>query len=352
MMSNITNSKARIKGINLSVISILISVTIMGCQEEERIIKLPPDDSAITIASPVVPLLLQVARLDGSADNILDQSSCLTIVLPVTVIVDDQTIIVTSPADFYLVEDALDDDDDGEVDFVFPITVILPNYNRIIVLNKVDLNALIDSCDDEDDIECIDIKYPLTIRVYDINNQVSNVITINSDEALYTFLSQLFENTYISIQFPVTLISSDGSELIVLNYGELETAILLSEDDCDDDDGDDMNFIQVLTSGSWRVDSFIDDGVNQTGDWKDYVLIFSPGGTLTASNGINVFTGTWETDTDDGAIELDIQLNADNPFDALNEDWTVKQYDPMQIILEDVDDQEPDDLKKLVLKKI
>ncbi len=350
MMSNNTHSKAVIKGIKLWFISALISVSIMGCQEEESIITLPPDDSAITIASPVVPLLLQVARLDGSADNILDQSSCLTVVLPVTVIVDGKTIIVTSTADFDLVEDALDDD--GEVEFVFPINVILPDYNRVTVSNRIDLNALIDSCDDEDDIECIDIKYPLIIRVYDINNQVSNVITISSDEALYNFLSQLLKNTYISIQFPVTLISSNGSELVVQNYDELETAILLSEDDCDDDDGDYENFIQILTSLSWRIDSFINDDEDQTSVWEDYVLIFNPDGTLTASNGTNEFKGTWETDTDDGSIKLDIQLNAENPYDALDEDWTVTQYDLLQIILEDEDDQEPYDLKKLVLKKI
>ncbi len=329
----------------------LVVALFTGCQEEESIIKLPPDDTAITIASPVAQLLLQVASLDGSSDNILDQSSCLTVVLPVTVIVDDETILITSPADFDLVEDALDNDDDGEVDFVYPIEVILQDYTRITISNKSQLNNLTENCEDEFDFECIDLSYPLTIKLYDTNNQVSDVITIGNDESLYNFISQQSESTYISIQFPVTLLTSDGSNLVVGNYDELETAILLSEDDCDDD-GADFEFIQTLTSGNWLVDSFIDTGDDLTSDWVNYVFEFNADGSLTASNGTTEFSGTWQTETDDAELELTIQLTAGNPFDSINEDWTVKQYDSSLIKLEDVDDLKPEELKTLDLKRI
>lgn len=331
---------------------LLVIGVLSACQEEESIINLPPDEAAITVASPVAQLLLRVASLDGSSDNLLDQSSCLTVVLPVTVIAGGQTIIVNTPADFDLVEAALDDDDDGEVDFVFPIEVKLPDHTRVVVSSASQLNALIEDCEDEDDFECIDVVYPVTIRIYDINNQVSNVLTITSDEALHQFIRQLAENTYISIQFPLTLVTRENPVLLVTSYDELAAAILLSEDDCDDDDGIDPEFVQALLSGGWMIESFVSEGVDQTDDWENYVLEFNADGTLTASDGNTQLTGTWQSETDDGELELTLQLNVSNPLDDINEDWTVLNYSSALIELEDVDDEDPEEIKTLTLKKI
>lgn len=329
----------------------LLLLLVAGCQEEESVIKLPPDDTAITVASPIAQLLLRMTSLDGSSDNVLDGSSCLTVVLPVTVIANGAPIVVNTPADFELVEEALDDDDDGAVDFVFPIEIKLPDFTRIVVSTAAQLENLIDACEDEDDFECIDVVYPLVIKLYDANNQVADVLTITTDEALYLLLKQLSENTFLSIQFPLTLVSG-GSTITINTHDELTNAILLSEDDCDDDDGIDPEFVQTLLSGGWIVDSFIDEGNDQTGDWENYVLEFNADGTLTASDGNTQLTGTWQSETDDGELELTFQLNVSNPLDDINEDWTVLNYSSALIELEDADDDVPAELKTLILKKI
>lgn len=351
-MNNSVNTSLLQKKARLWLPLLLVIGVLSACQEEERIINLPPDEAAITVASPVAQLLLRVTSLDGSSDNLLDQSSCLTVVLPVTVVAGGQTITVNSPADFDLVETALENDDDGEVEFVFPIEMKLPDHTRVVVTDLTQLEELIDDCEDEDDFECIDVVYPVTIRIYDINNQVSNVLTITSDEALHQFIRQLAESTYISIQFPLTLVTSENPVLIVTSYDELAAAILLSEDDCDDDDGIDPEFVQVLLSGGWMIESFVSEGADQTDDWKNYVLEFNADGTLTATDGNTQLTGTWQTETDDGEVELTLQLNVGNPLDDINEDWTVTTYSSSRIELEDVDDENPEEIKTLTLKKI
>jgi hypothetical protein len=350
MKHNRTDYSAGLRQARWLLLSLLL-VLVGGCQEEESVIKLPPDDAAITAASPVAQLLLRMASLDGSSDNVLDGSSCLSVMLPVTVIVDEITIVVNTTADFELVEEALDDDDDGEVDFVFPIEIKLPDHTPIVVSTAAQLENLIDACEDEDDFECIDVVYPLVINLYNANNQVADVLTITTDEALYLLLKQLSENTFLSIQFPLTLVSG-GSTITINTYNELVTAILLSEDDCDDDDGTDPEFIQTLLSGDWIVDSFIDEGVDQTDDWGNFVFTFNVDGTLTATDGNTLFTGTWVSETDDGELELTLQLNVGTPFDDINEDWTVLNYASILIELEDADDDEPEELKTLILKKI
>lgn len=333
--------------VGLVIIALLFGLA--GCQEEDSFIQLPPDGSVITISSPVTDLMFRVAKLDGSSDNVLDNSSCLTVVLPVTVVVDDEIIIVNSPADFDEVEDELDDDDDNSVDFIYPIQVILPDYTKVTLASKQALDNLISSCEDDDDFECIDFKYPLVFTLYDANNQVSDVITVTNDESMCNFIKQLRQGTLISLQFPVTMILSSGSQVVISKYDELEKAIRDSDDDCDDNDADDSDFITILTDGSWRIDSFIEDSEDHTSNWQDYAFVFNPNGTLTATRGASILTGTWHTDTDDGELELNLQLNVGDPLDEINEDWTVISYNSSTIELSDDDD---DDSSQLIFKKI
>lgn len=316
-----------------------------SCQEEDSFIQLPPDGTVITVSSPVTNLIFQVAKLDGSYDDVLDNSSCLTIVLPVTVIVDDETILVNSPADFDEVEDGLDNDDDKMVDFIYPIQVVLSDYSRVTISNKQELNQQIAACDD-DDFECIDFKYPLVFTLYDANNQVTDVVTVTNDELMCNFIKQLRQGTLISLQFPVTMIVSNGSQVVISNYDELEEAIINSDDDCDDNDGQDDDFIQILTTGTWRVDLFINESENQTGNWVDFVFVFNANGTFTATRGATVLTGIWHTDSDDGELELNIQINAGDPLDEINEDWTVINFNTSSIELSDDDKQSQLTFKK------
>ncbi|MCU0357874.1 MAG: hypothetical protein MUE95_09860 [Cyclobacteriaceae bacterium] len=317
----------------VKVWAVLVFVLLMitGCQEEETFIQLPADGSAIPSSSPVVDLMFRVAKLDGSADNILDNSSCTTVVLPVRVKVDDTVILVNSPADFKLVEDELDDDDDV-VEFIYPIQVILSDYTRLTIASRQELNQKIANCNN-DFIACVDFKYPLVFTIYDTNNQVANVVTVTNDESMCNFMKQLRPGTLISLEFPVTLLLPDNSQVSVANFNQLEQTIVAAANACSEDD-----FTNVLTSGTWRVDLFIKDSNNQTATWTEFVFVFNINGSLTAARGALTLTGSWNTDIDDGELELNIQLNAGNPFDDINEDWTVVSYTSASIELSDDDD--------------
>jgi hypothetical protein len=328
-----------------------------ACQEERIEIKLPPAGTTITSANPVTGLITSVSRRDGSSDNILDKSSCISLVFPVTIKTNGQTITVRSLDDLDEIEHLFDDSGDDVVEFDFPINVILANHTEITINDEDDLKDLIDDCDDDNDIECIDFKYPIEFNTYDANNQVAGSITIKNDEELFNFINQLKKDELVGLKFPVTLIQSNGSELLITNFDKLEDAIDDAEDDCDedddndynDDDVDDSNFATVLISGKWKIDSFIDEQFNRTNELTGYAFTFNSDKSVEAVKTTTTIPGVWETDGDSGELELLISMSGNDPFDDISEDWTVKEFTSTTIRLEKGDN---DDTKILVFKKL
>ena len=93
---------------------ILICLSLASCQKEEETI-IQDNTQSFAKTSPIASLLARTSQNPTSIDNIVDNSSCFSVVLPVTVIVNSQQITVTSQTDYQVVQDAIDafsDDDD------------------------------------------------------------------------------------------------------------------------------------------------------------------------------------------------------------------------------------------------
>lgn len=337
------------------LVIMMAMVLFTACQEEKVEITLPPAGTTITTTTPVTGLIAQVSLRDGSSDNILDKASCITLVFPITLKTNGQTITVNTLDDLDDIEDLFDDSGDDDVDFVFPINVILPDHTEVILQNENELSNLISACDSDDDIECIDFIYPVQFNTYDANNQVAGTVTINDDEALYNFLEQLEKDELVGLKFPVTLIKSNGSELVVNNFDDLEKVIEDASDDCDEDDDNDYNdddvndsdFVAILLNGTWQVDSFIDDDTDRTTEFNGYAFTFTSDNNVNAVKTTTTIPGVWQTDGDSGKIELLISMNGNDPFDDISEDWTVEVFSANSIRLVKDDDQ-----RILVFKKI
>ena len=320
-----------------------------GCQDEVVEITQPQAD-VLSNQSPVVSLIQQTTMSDGSYDNILDNSSCTSLVLPVTVIANEQEVVISTDDDYKLVE-RIFDESDTDVDvlvIVFPVTIIMSDHTEVIVDNQEDLNDLIEDCvegGDDLDIECVDFAYPLDISIYDAANQVSDVVTINNDEELFELFESLDESELVSFAFPLTLVLSDGNEVMVTDNEELEDIIEDVADDCDedddddysDDDVDDTDLVTVLLNGDWAITYFFDEA-DETAEFNGYVFTFFENGGATAVNGDILVEGTWETYGDDGSLELELDFGADSPLDELEDDWNLIEFDQNIIKLIDVSD--------------
>lgn len=324
-----------------NIIQILVlSILFLGaCQEELVVITNPQNENAIGSTSPLADLVQNSTMMDGSFDNIIDNSSCISIALPVTVIANGEEIVVNTAEDYKLIERVFDesDTDEDKLEIVFPVTVVMADFTEIIVSNDDELDDLKEGClegGEDIDIECIDFAYPITISVYDSANQVSDVINVNNDEDLFKFFESLDENELVSFDFPITVYLSDSTEVTLDNNDELKEIIEEVADGCDEDDDNDYNdddvddsaLVDVILNGEWAISYFFDEA-DKTVEYQGYIFTFFEDGTAKSTHGDLVLEGTWNTYGDDGSLEIEFNFASDSPLDEIAEDWEIIEFD-------------------------
>lgn len=78
----------------------------------------------------------------------------------------------------------------------------------------------------------------------------------------------------------------------------------------------------VVTTGKWKVNIYIESNQDHTSDFAGYSLSFSRNGTVTATNGVTTYTGSWAEDR----VLRRITFNFANPspeLERINNQWGV-----------------------------
>ncbi|NAY92975.1 hypothetical protein GTQ34_13710 [Muricauda sp. JGD-17] len=312
----------------------IIALNFTACQSEFEEINGGEDTEAIKANSTTAVLIEKTSSNDGSFDNIVDGASCVAVNFPYTVQVNGIEIIIDSREDLHAIEEIFDelDDDEDILNILFPITITLADFTEIVIENLDQLEDLAEDClegGDDDDIECIDFVYPITLFTFDINEQQSGEVVIESDEQLRKFFDELDDDDLIGIEFPLTLKKFDGTELVVNSNAELAMALENAEDECDEDDDDDYNdddfdeerFDFCLTECPWLVQEVVRDNVDNTEQYLEYIMTFTEDGGVTVKDRTgNVLNGTWSSRfTDHGPL---LTLEFDMLVD-FNLEWLV-----------------------------
>ncbi len=329
-----------------SVFCLLFLATLMvtSCQDEFEELPQPDEQQTIMASSSTAKLIERTSTNDGSFDNIVDGASCVALNFPYTVEVNGIQITIDSREDLQLIEeifDALDDDIDL-LEIIFPITITLGDFTEIVINNKEELRALAEECLEgggDDDIECIDFVYPITLFTFDINEQQTGSVAVNSDEELRLFFKGLDDNDLISIDFPVTLELYDGTLVTVNSNAELATAIENAKDACDEDDDNDYNdddftlerFNNLITECPWLVREVERDAVSQTDQYFEYLMNFTEDGGVTVKDRQgNVLNGFWNSRITDRGILLNLEFDVLVDFNLA---WFVYEIEPGKIKL-------------------
>ncbi|VAW12312.1 hypothetical protein MNBD_BACTEROID03-304 [hydrothermal vent metagenome] len=311
---------------SLTVFMFSFALLNVSCRQEESQLIEAPKEKSLKADSTVAKLLQRTAMNDGSGDNIIDNSSCFAIELPVVLKVNGLDILVDSEEDFDTIEDIFNefDDDDDNLVITFPITIVLSDFTEITINSFNEFKNFTDDCSgenvDDDDIECADIKYPVTASIFNSNNELIDTITILNDKALYNFIDDLDEDDIVNVNFPIVAILSDGTEVETSNLNELENIIDNAKDDCDEDDDNDYNdddcencttnqLSDVLTACSnWAVDDLERNDNDLEGQYMGYRFNFTPNGALSVTSGNNSFSGTWESNGSGNNISFTINI--------------------------------------------
>jgi len=317
------------KTIRFLLVIFVISVGFTGCQEEEDSVD-SITNTNLSNTTPVTNLLARVTQNPTFIDNVLDNSSYMSIVLPVTLTVNGQQITVNSQNDYQLVQNAIDaySNDDDVVHFSFPISIKQKNYQIIVVNNQSDYNSVLSQYPTDDgfnEIACIGITFPITLSIYDSNNQFANSLTVTNNTSLYNFISSLQDNVYYSINYPIEIHDVNGVKITITSNHELEELIEDSVNDCTSTTSSD--FSTIITSGTWHIDYCYYNEHDDSNDYTSYNFTFLSNGTINVVKNSTNSTGTWYKYTDSGKEKIDLTFSASGLND-LQEDWKITEYTP------------------------
>ncbi|MFV5700192.1 hypothetical protein ACM55H_17680 [Flavobacterium sp. ZT3R17] len=306
------------------------AIVFISCQNEETLV-IQDTTQNLTAVSPLTDLISRVSQNPTSKDNVLDNSSCFNVQLPVIVIVDGKQITVSNQNDYLKVQAALDafTNDDDIVNFVYPITIQYQNFTTQLIANSDQLNDVSNNCHKEDgfdEIDCIHINYPIKINIYNANNQIASTVIFQNDKDLYNFLENIESNVFISINYPVSITNFNGQNVVITNNSDFENNIETSIKDCNNNSvgGGNLNFTSILKDGTWHVSYFFNK-IDETSNYNGYNFTFNSNGTVVAVKGTNNIGGTWLTFVNSDQDKLQLKFD-DSKLDELKDDWKITEY--------------------------
>ncbi|EDM44736.1 hypothetical protein SCB49_14230 [unidentified eubacterium SCB49] len=218
-----------------SILLFLSALLFISCQLEDTIIENPPLDDSIIAGSDLANLIQRAAIEDRSYDDFIDFANCLSINLPFTVQIGETTITITTESDYEEVLDVLDNqNNEYEVEIIYPIVITLSDFTQIVINSEKELAPYKEACQEESQgIPCINFIYPLSFSIYNIEFELIDTVTINTNEELYFFIGNIQEETLVSLNFPVELELQTGEVIEVNTNTELQEAIENAMLNCD-----------------------------------------------------------------------------------------------------------------------
>lgn len=136
--------------------------------------------------------------------------------------------------------------------------------------------------------------------------------------------------------------------LVLLLSTTLFSAMCSSDDEPNSNNNIQDQIDQVennAVSGNWVITYFYDTDQEETSHYNGYTFDFEANGALTATNGMNTYTGTWSVTDDsnsmddsssDDDIDFNIFFSTPEDFAELSDDWDIISHTSTEIKLIDV----------------
>lgn len=338
------------KNSKLIILFILSFALFTSCQDEvdsENGQNPNPNVTTNTANSMTTLNLERSSMFDGSFDDFLDGASCSAVLLPVTATVNGTQVSIVSESDYQLVTNILGqfNTDDDTVTFQFPITVMLSDYTEVTITNQADYDTLIDECENaqslaQDAISCIDIEFPIVILNYDASLNQTGSLTLQSEQELYNFVENLDDDEFYSISYPITVILNDETTATINSDAELQSSIenCLDIEDLEDQASDDADTLEeILVEGTFRVETFVNAGVDTANTYADFTIDFANDLTVevqnVVDNSVETVEGTYEV-TSETEVFLNLNFSGNASFELFNQTWEVVSASETSISLQ------------------
>jgi hypothetical protein len=328
--------------LNTVILFFVATILLCSCQKEAEVLVDETDEEVITANSQLARMLLSASQVNGSLDDIIDNSPCTSVVLPITVYANNQQVVIETLADLLIVQGIWDlyPHDTDTLVINFPITFLFEDYSEEEIENQEELLDEIEDCQNliEDTYSCIDFKYPISCFTYDSDNEQTGRVTLENNREWFFYLNYLTTDISIAIDYAMEVIV-DGEIIEVNNNQELATAF--GTVDCNIDSGTplDPDIVVLrdrLKDGTWHIAQYLDDGDDETAVFSGWDFNFIESVTIYATKGSQTAEGIWVVTMDDD--ELNFEFDMDSPInDADDDDYKVLSQTDDEIVFVTLD---------------
>ncbi len=313
--------------IYLLVLSTAVFLGLYSCQDEQNTAVTTPGN--LTQSSVLTALISRVTQYSTANDNVLDNTDCFAVLLPVSLTVNGVLVNVNDQNDYQNVENIINQyaNDDDIIHFTFPIRLKYKDFHEVQVNNQEQYQSLFDACAPNNvftAIECIDFNFPIAVNSYNSAAQTPNTFTFENSTQLYNFIQSLGSDLIFNFVYPLSMTKSNGQTVAFNSNSELQTGIENVIGSCNNTVSQ-PTLSSVLTNGTWYISSFIDGSDNETYHFNGYNFTFQSDGAVIAIKNATTTNGTWSQYTDSGFSKLDLNFPGES-LEELSDDWRVIEY--------------------------
>ncbi len=302
-----------------------IGLVFSSCQKEKfEYVDETNNEETIAVNSELARMLISASQNNGSVDDIIDGSSCTSVVLPVSVYANNQLLTIQTISDLQLIQDIFDQfpNDTDTIEIVFPINVVYEDYSEETIQSISDMATLIGNCQSfiADTYTCVDFEYPITCFIYNSTNEQTGLVTLQNDYEWFDYLTYLTEEILIAIDYEMTVIFDD--EAYTVNNNQ-ELFDVFNQSFCDVGGGSTIDpqvdaLRSVMKNGSWTITQYLDNGDDETSDYAGYDFIFYESITVYAYNGSGIVSGMWAVSM--VAENLNFEIDMESPLNGIDDD--------------------------------
>ena len=306
-------------------ITFLAALLFGSCQNEEDVL-IEGNENTNTKQSEPAEYIERSTANDGSEDDILDDISCASVILPVVAEVNGQELTIVNEASLTLIAEIFAEftNDEDEVRFQFPIEMRLSDYSVVTIQNEQELEALEEACEAADEsrddaISCLEFDYPITVFTFDANAQQTGSVVLTSDGSI--------------------TINSDAELIAELQSCE-------SEDDLEEearDEAEDLreDLEEAITGARFELESGVQAGAEFSQQFANYTFEFTNDKRVVVRNSLtNLVTNVeaFFNTTSETEVFLELNFTSDSEFSVLNGTFEVVSQSSSTIELQSTTD--------------
>ncbi|QXP61161.1 hypothetical protein [Olleya sp. HaHaR_3_96] len=183
------------------------------------------------------------------------------------------------------------------------------------------LARIADDPEEELPVTCVDFNYPITMYTFDEELQLLATTLIRNDALFLTYLNNLEDNFSISISYPITTQLDDGTIFTINNNEELQDNVDACIREVEASEAE--SALELISNCVWKI------GYTRGTENIYLGAVFNEDdGSITFTNGDDLFFGSWTVLFIEGDMNINISLNNGGVAGSyFNFDWKVNFID-------------------------